>query len=133
MTAGVLSIFATFYADATLPILKPVPYVFLGFVAVAWPLSHRFLMRHHVQHVATLELVHSWIGISVGTYWTADPGWSKAPATWASNRRNPLVRFSEDTDFDGQLVQLCLPYTYILVLATASLLSDVFQRTFRPR
>jgi len=113
--------------------LQPVPYAMLLLLALAWPISHRYLIRHHIQHIATIEFVHDWIGITLGTYWTAESGWSTVPANWASNLRDPLIRFPTATNADGTLIQMTLPYLYVTILTTTCVVMGLIQKHLEPK
>ena len=77
---------------------------------VGWAASSFWLVRHHVQGVATIDIGPYAIGLTVGEYYTADARWSVVPASWMAPVNWPRIQLPATPPPYRQSFEMWIPF-----------------------
>ena len=87
---------------------------------VGWVASEFWLVRHHIQNVATLDIGPHAIGLTIGEYYTADRQWSVVPASWMTPENTPRIQFATSPPPYQQSFEMWIPFWLLLVISGTS-------------
>ena len=75
-----------------------------------WVASSFWLVRHHIQNVATIDIGPYAIGLTIGEYYTADARWSVVPASWMAPVRWPRIQLPASPPPYRQSFEVWFPF-----------------------